>query len=158
MGVLWIDFKSDKNDIVFVISTSGRNPVPIDVAHYAKEQGAFVIGMTSVEYSKSQASRHKSGQYLFSTVDHVIDTHVVIGDAILKHAKVKVPFAPISTVVGAAILNGVFAESIRIMADSDFEPPIFLSGNLEGADEHNKRLVEKYEKRIPLLTLNMKNV
>lgn len=88
----------------------------------------------------------------------VIDNHSVVGDAILTHEKVKVPFAPTSTIVGAAILNSIMAEAIQLMANSGFDPPIFLSGNLEGADNHNKALVEKYEKRIPLLTLNMKNV
>ncbi|MED1673697.1 SIS domain-containing protein [Pallidibacillus thermolactis] len=143
------------NDVVFVISTSGRNPVPIDVAQYAKEKGAFVIGITSLEYSKSQPSRHKSGKYLLNVVDLVINNHSVPGDAILTHDKVKVPFAPTSTVVGATILNSVLANGIEIMAESNVEPPIFLSGNLEGADQHNKSLIKKYEKRIPLLTMNM---
>src|SRR5690625_3678888 len=40
-----------KNDVAFIISTSGRNPVPVDAAIIAKEKGAFVIGMTSREYS-----------------------------------------------------------------------------------------------------------
>jgi uncharacterized phosphosugar-binding protein len=130
------------NDVVFVISTSGRNPVPIDVAQYAKEKGAFVIGITSLEYSKSQPSRHKSGKYLLNVVDLVINNHSVPGDAILTHDKVKVPFAPTSTVVGATILNSVLANAIEIMAESNVEPPIFLSGNLEGADQHNKSLIK----------------
>lgn len=141
-----------KEDIVFVISTSGRNPVPIDAAQYAKSKGAFVIGLTSLEYSKSQPSRHKSDKHLFNSVDLVIDNHSVSGDAILSYDKVKVPFGPTSTVIGAAILNAVFAEAIKLMADNGWEPPIFLSGNIDGADEHNKILVEKYQKRIPLLS------
>lgn len=141
-----------KEDIVFVISTSGRNPVPIDAAQYAKSKGAFVIGLTSLEYSKSQPSRHKSGKHLFNSVDLVIDNHSVSGDAILSYDKVKVPFGPTSTVIGAAILNAVFAEAIKLMADNGWESPIFLSGNIDGADEHNKILVEKYQKRIPLLS------
>ncbi|MGG0718326.1 SIS domain-containing protein [Robertmurraya massiliosenegalensis] len=145
------------NDIVFVLSTSGRNPVPVDVAQYAKEKGAFVIGLTSLEYSQSQPSRHKSGNHLYNSVDLVINNYSAKGDAILSYDKVKVPFAPTSTVVGAAILNSIFAEAIKMMADRDFEPPIFLSGNMEGSDAHNEALVKKYEKRIPLLTLNVEN-
>jgi uncharacterized phosphosugar-binding protein len=143
-----------ENDVVFVFSTSGRNPVPVDVVQYAKEKGAFVIGITSIEYSKSQLSRHKSGKHLADSVDIVIDNYSVKGDAILSYEKVKVPFAPTSTVVGATIINSIFAESIREMADANYEPPVFLSGNIEGSDNHNKTLIEKYEKRIPLLSLN----
>lgn len=151
------DVDIQENDVFIVISTSGRNPVPIDVAKLAKEKGAFVIGITSLNYSQSQPSRHKSGKYLFEVVDLVIDNHCVTGDAILQYEKVKVPFAPTSTVAGATILNSIFAEAIRMMADTGLEPPIFLSGNLEGADEHNQALVEKYSKRIPLLTKNLES-
>lgn len=143
------------NDIVFVLSTSGRNPVPVDVANYAREKGAFVIGITSLEYAKSQPSRHKSGKHLFNSVDLVIDNHSAKGDAILAYEKVKIKFGPTSTVVGATILNSIFAEAIKIMADRGFEPPIFLSGNMEDSDAHNEALVKKYQERIPLLTLNV---
>lgn len=140
------------SDIVFVISTSGRNPVPIDVCEEAQKKGAFVIAITSVQYSKSQPSRHPGGKYLFEAADLTIDNHSEVGDALLTHPGVPVPFSPSSTVIGATILNAVIAESIQIMADSNVVPPIFLSGNLEGADEHNKKWIEKYSKRIPLLS------
>ena len=140
------------NDVVFVLSTSGRNPVPVDVATEARNRGAFVIGITSLEYSQSQGSRHKSGKHLYNSVDLVIDNHSVKGDAILSYEKVKVPFGPTSTVVGAVILNAIFAESIKIMADNGYEPPVFLSGNIDGADEHNEKIIKKYQDRIPLLS------
>lgn len=140
-----------QEDVFFVLSTSGRNPVPIEVALLAKELGAYVIGITSLKYSKSQPSRHKSGKHLSDVVDLVIDNHSVIGDAILSHERVSVPFGPTSTVVGAVILNAVLAEAIHLIAEDDFDPPIFLSGNIDGSDEHNNRLIEKYQKRIPLL-------
>lgn len=145
------DYEIRANDIVFVISTSGRNPVPVDVAEEAKKKGAFVIGITSLEYSQSQPSRHKSGKHLYNSVDLVINNHSVKGDAILQYEKIAEPFGPTSTVVGAVILNAILAQAIKDMADSGFEPPIFLSGNIDGADEHNKRLIEKYKGRIELL-------
>lgn len=139
-----------KGDVIFVISTSGRNPVPIDVALISKEKGAYVIGFTSVEYSKSQPSRHSNGKHLYEVVDLVINSHAPIGDALLSHEKVAVRFSPSSTVVGAAILNAIVAQAISIMADNGFEPPIFLSANIEGADDHNQKLIEKYRERIHL--------
>lgn len=138
-------------DVCFVISTSGRNPVPVDVALLAKEKGATIIGITSREYSSANPSRHKSGKHLYDVVDLVIDNYSVKGDAILQHPKVDIPFTATSTVVGATILNSIFSEAIVKMADSDFEPPIFLSGNLEGSDEHNRILIKRYKERIPLL-------
>ncbi|MDQ1000454.1 putative phosphosugar-binding protein [Neobacillus niacini] len=144
------DFRPE--DVVFVLSTSGRNPVPVDVAQAAQGKDTYVIGITSLEYSQSQPSRHKSGKHLYNSVDLVIDNHSTKGDAALSYEKVAVPFAPTSTVVGAVILNAIFAEAIKIMADKGLEPPIFLSGNIDGADDHNNSLVEKYRGRIPLLS------
>ncbi len=140
-----------KEDIMVVISTSGRNPVPVDVAQIAKDKGAFVIGITSKEYSKSQPSRHISGKHLYNAVDLVIDNFATKGDAALTYNKVNVPFGPTSTVVGAVIINAILAEAVKILADKGIEPPVFLSGNMDGADEHNSKLVEKYKKRIRLL-------
>lgn len=138
-------------DVLFVISTSGRNAVPIDVAKIGKKAGAYVIGLTSVEYSSSQPSRHKSGKLLHEVVDLVIDSHVPIGDALLGHENVAIQFAPSSTVIGATILNAIVAEAINDMANNNFTPPIFLSGNIEGADAHNNKLIDTYRDRIKLL-------
>lgn len=144
------DFRPE--DVVFVLSTSGRNPVPIDFALAARSKGAFVIGLTSLAYANSQPSRHLKGRHLHDSVDLVIDNHAVAGDAVLSAENVKVPFGPTSTVVGAAILNAIFAEAIQGMADNGFEPPVFLSGNIDGADNHNKELIGKYRERIPALS------
>jgi uncharacterized phosphosugar-binding protein len=138
------------SDLIIVISTSGRNPVPVDVAKIAKSKGAFVIGITSISYSSSQPSRHTSELHLFDAVDLVIDNHAPVGDALLSHDKVDVNFSPSSTVIGSTILNAIFAESIKLMADNNFEPPVFLSGNIEGADEHNQLLIDKYKDRVKL--------
>ncbi|MBS4207536.1 SIS domain-containing protein [Bacillus sp. FJAT-50079] len=137
-----------KNDVMIVISTSGRNSVPIDVAKIAKEKGAFVIGMTSIAYANSQPSRHPSGRCLHEVVDLVIDNHANIGDACLSHEKVVGSFSPTSTVIGATIINAVMAEVIVQLAESGVNPPIFISANLEGKDEHNQTLMEKHSGRI----------
>lgn len=135
-------------DVMIVFSNSGRNPVPIDVALIAKAKGAIVIGITSITYAKSQPSRHDSGKYLHDVVDIVIDNHAPTGDAVLNHPFVSVNYGPVSTTIGATIINHVLAEAIGLLATQQVEVPVFLSGNLEDADQHNKALMEKYKKRI----------
>ncbi|WP_106767602.1 SIS domain-containing protein [Paenibacillus faecalis] len=138
-------------EIMIVLSTSGRNPVPVDVALIAKQKGAFTIGVTSLEYSQSQPSRHVSGKHLYNSVDVVINNYSVKGDAVLSHPDLPVPFTPTSTVIGAAIMNALFAQAISMMIEQGSEPPVFLSGNIDGADEHNEALIKRYQGRIPLL-------
>lgn len=145
------DYEITDKDVVLVVSTSGINPVPVDVANYAKSKGATVITITSKEYSSSQDSRHKENLKLFEVGDIVIDNNVPKGDAALEHENLSVSFGPLSSVIGITIIQSMVAEATRIMIENDFEPPVFLSGNIAGSDTHNNRLVEKYSARIPLL-------
>lgn len=138
-------------DIFIVISTSGRNSVPIDVAEAAKKQGAFVIAITSPAYAGSQPSRHNSGRYLFQSVDLSINNHIEVGDALLRLESLDVSFGSGSTVIAMAIINGIMAEAVEMMVKNNFAPPIFKSSNVDGAEEHNKALINKYKSRIPLL-------
>jgi len=139
-----------KGDVLIVVSTSGRNAVPVEVALFGKEKGAYVITVTATEYSKSQDSRHSSGERLFEVADLVLNTHIPTGDALMSHENIDVSFAPGSTVVGAAMLNAVVAEAINLMAENGIEPPIFLSANVKGGDERNKALIEKYGSRVKM--------
>lgn len=140
-----------QGDVVFIISTSGCNPVPIDVALFAKQHGAYVIGLTSLACSKALPPLHPSGKRLAECVDLVINNYSVEGDAILTHPLISVPFAPTSTVIGAAILHAVFAEAAIIIATEGATPPIFVSNNIQGGKEHNQKWVEMYCDRIKLL-------
>jgi uncharacterized phosphosugar-binding protein len=143
--------KIHPQDVVIVASTSGRNPVPIDVAEIAKNKGAFVISITSYVYTKNVSSRHKSGKYLYNTADLSIDNHIMVGDALMEDESRGISFGSGSTVVGAAIVNGIMVEAISMMMENNFEPPIFKSGNVDGAEEHNRELINKYKDRIPML-------
>jgi len=140
------------HDVVIVLSTSGKNPVPIEVALHAKEMGAYVVSISSFDYVEKEMSRHPSGKFLSEVVDLAINNHSVVGDAVLTDPRVSVSFSPSSTVIGAAILNSVMAGAIENMVIDGIEPPIFISGNVDGADDHNEKLINKYRKRIPLLT------
>jgi len=145
------DLKISPEDVVIVVSTSGRNPVPIDVAEFAKKQGAFVIAITSLVYAKSVSSRHTSGKFLSDAANIAIDNHILIGDALMEHESLDVSFGSGSTVIGAAIVNGIMVESVKIMIENNFIPPIFKSSNADQAEEHNRKLINKYKGRIPLL-------
>ncbi|NMD70056.1 SIS domain-containing protein [Bacillus sp. DNRA2] len=141
----------NKNDIVIVVSTSGRNPVPIDVVEFARSNGAYTIAITSSAYGANVSSRHENGKFLYQAADMYIDTHIIVGDALMTHDNLNVSFGPGSTVVGTAIVNGIMVEAVKLMVKNQFDPPIFKSGNTDGAEEHNRELINKYKNRIPML-------
>ena len=129
---------------IFVISNSGRNPEPIEIAMIAKEASMNVIAVSSLEHSQSVTSRHSSGKKLFELADVVLDTHVAAGDASLSFEGLKEKAGAYSTVIGAVIMNAVMVESIQYMLDQGYEPPVLISANLDGSEEHNRRIFEKF--------------
>ena len=140
-----VDFR--KYDILIVHSVSGRNPVTIEIAKYAKEREAFVIGITNLEYSKSVSSRHSSGKKMYDFCDVVIDNHGDIGDASISIRYNKQKMAPTSTVVGATIMNTLLSEAVKVCVRCGKLDliPVFASANLDGGDALNKELFEIYK-------------
>ncbi|WP_035438467.1 SIS domain-containing protein [Atopobium sp. oral taxon 810] len=145
------DVNITSQDTLIVVSTSGRNPVPIDVALRGKKVGSTVIGITSSKYF-SIKSRHPSGKLLNQVVDVFIDNFIERGDTTLEIEAQNLRFAPASTIAGCFILNSVFADAIELLAGQDIEVPIFLSGNIDNTEANNMRLIERYSKQIPLLS------
>ncbi|MFC0560732.1 SIS domain-containing protein [Halalkalibacter alkalisediminis] len=139
-----------QEDSLIVVSTSGRNPVPIDVALHGKQQGAFVVGITSLDYSKNQTSRHKSGKFLCDAVDLVIDNYAKPGDGVLSLSESGLSFGPSSSIIGLTIINSIMVGAINRLLELGLDPPIFKSGNIDGSDEHNQKLIEQYKDRITM--------
>jgi uncharacterized phosphosugar-binding protein len=137
-----IDFK--KGETIFVISNSGRNPEPIEIAMAAKDAGLNLIALTSLEHSKSVKSRHSSGKLLYQLADVIIDTHTPAGDASLAFGDFPIKSGALSTVLGATLMNAVMVDAIENMLAQGFEPPILLSANIDGSEDHNQKLIEKY--------------
>lgn len=141
-------YGAQKGEVLIVVSTSGRNPLPIEIALEAKAKGLFTVGITSMEYSQAFPSRHSSGKHLFEVVDLVIDNQVPIGDAVIELPGIQQKVGPVSTVTGVLIINLVLIRTIEKMLELGGTPPILLSQNIDGADEHNRALLHKYRHRL----------
>ncbi|MGW3119678.1 SIS domain-containing protein [Streptomyces sp. NPDC001107] len=135
-------------DALVIISLSGRNALPVEMALHARALGVKVIGVTSAAYATETRSRHSSGTYLRDHCDIVLDSKIPIGDATLTLDTVPAPFAPASTVVTSAILQAVMATAAGALAERGIEPPLLRSGNVDGGHEWNNRVMQKYGDRI----------
>ncbi|GAB7109174.1 SIS domain-containing protein [Streptomyces phaeofaciens JCM 4814] len=135
-------------DALVIISLSGRNALPVEMAQTARALGVKVIGVTSVAYASQTTSRHASGTFLKDHCDVVLDSKIAVGDAELTLDTVPAPFAPASTVVTSALLQAVMATAAGALAERGIEPPLLRSGNVDGGHEWNGRIMKEYGDRI----------
>lgn len=135
-------------DVLLIASASGRNPIVIDMALAAREHGLTVIGVLALEYNRQSTSRHSSGKLLHELCDLVIDECAPAGDAAVEIPGLAQKTGPLSTVLGCTAVNAMIAEVIAKLVAQGVTPPVFLSANLPGGDEHNQRLLADNADRI----------
>lgn len=137
-----------KGDVLLIHSVSGRNTVPVEMAIEASKVGVYVIALTNMEYSSGVASRHPSGKKLYEVSDLVLDNCGVAGDAAIRLEGLEEAIGPTSTAVGTALVNGLMIEVVEKLIEDKIVPPVFLSANLDGGDEHNRKIFEEYKDNI----------
>lgn len=145
--IIFDQHKIAENDIMIIISNSGRNAMPLEMAMIAKEKGIKSIAITSLEQSKKYPSRHPSGKKLYEIADLVLDNCVPPGDGLLEIGGNLTGAA--STLSGIFLINLIATEAMKIANAKGVKLPIFHSQNIDGFS--NEELYEKYASRIKLL-------
>ena len=134
-------------ETIIVISNSGKNSSPIEVALYAKQKQMNVVGLTCVAMSKTAATVHPGGKKLHEVVDYVLDNNGTPGDSIVDLGD-GTKTGPTSTLVGAMLLNLLSLEVTDWLKAHGHTPPILRSQNLPGAIEYNRELGKRYKGRL----------
>lgn len=137
-----------ENDVLIVVSVSGRNAVPIEMAQIAKQRGIKVIGVTSINYTTNVESRHESGKKMYDFADVVLDNKVDKGDAVLQDGRVPQKFTPASGVTSTGLLHALIAAAIEQTLARGITPPVYLAANVDGGAEYNQRLLNENKDRI----------
>ena len=136
-------------DIGIIMSNSGRNAVPIEMALEMRARQAKVVAITSLGHSRRAASRHVSGKRLFELADVVLDNGVAEGDALVDVPGIDRPMGPGSTVSGAALLNAVLIEASALAATRGLRVAVLRSANLDDGDRELEKSIAPYVNRIP---------
>ena len=141
-------------DCAIIISNSGRNAVPVEMALEMKSRNVSVLAITSVEQSRSSTPRHGSGKRLFEIADVVIDNCVPPGDALVHIEGNVYPTGASSTVAGSAIVHSIIIEALADLAKRGVTPPVLPSANLENTSSNTiKDALRPYEGRIRYIDL-----
>lgn len=141
-------YRTEPGDVVLVISTSGCNEVPVEVALQAKKRGLKVIALVSLPYCASVEARHSSGKKLPDIADVVLDNGAVLGDAAIELEGIPYKVGATSGVIGAAILQALVVQVAETLSGRGVEPPIWVSINLPGGTEINAKYLERYKGRV----------
>ena len=150
------NFSLSSQDSALIISSSGCNVVPVDMAEEFQRRIVPVVAIVSRAHSEASAARHRDGKKLPDFADIVLDTGAPVGDAMVKIDGLDTPVAPGSTIGGCLLVNAIKAETAARLAAAGHPPLVLTAANVIGAeraeqifesayDEHARRLARLYE-------------
>ncbi len=142
--ILWEDHKIVEGDMILVISNSGRNALPIEMAMLAKENNIKLAVITSLLQSKKYPSRHHSGTKLYELADILVDNHVPSGDGFMTIGNTLT--GAVSSISGMTIVNTASTEAMKIAYKNGVKLPIYGSQNID--ESNNDNLYKRYQGRI----------
>jgi uncharacterized phosphosugar-binding protein len=134
-------------ETIIVISNSGKNSSPLEIALYAKQKQLTVVALTCVAMSRTAATVHPDGKKLHEIADHTLDNLGLPGDAITPVAD-GIMAGPTSTLIGATLLNLLMLETITWLKAGGHHLPILRSQNMPDAIAYNRELGKKYKGRL----------
>ena len=149
------NFAVTPQDSALVISSSGCNVVPIEMAELFQKKGLKVVAVVSLEHLEKSKSKRLDGKKLTDFADVVLNTGAPAGDAMVHVPSLDTPVSPGSTVGGSIIINCLKAEVARLLTEAGKPPKVLSGAAVVGAerakslfesayDEHAHRLAKLY--------------
>jgi uncharacterized phosphosugar-binding protein len=149
------NFGLDQNDTALVISSSGCNIVPIEMAELFQKKGIKVVALITKEHLEKSDSKRADGKKLSDFADLALDSGAPVGDSMIYIPGLDTPVSPGSTVGGVMIVNCIKAELARLLTEKGQPPKVLTAPALVGSeraralfesayDEHAHRMAELY--------------
>ena len=134
-------------DVFIIASNSGVNGSIVGLALKAKATGHKLIAVTSLEHTKRVTPKHPSGKRLYEVADVVLDNRAPFGDSTLEFPG-GIPVGAVSSITAAFIAQILTIGTAQRIAVSGKTPPLYISANIPGGDEHNHTLEALYQGKI----------
>ena len=150
------NFNLSEKDTAFIVSSSGCNIVPVEMAELFQKRKIKVVALITKDHSAKSTSKRSDGKKLSDFADIVLDSGAPVGDSMIYISGLETPVSPGSSVGGIIIVNSIKAEVARLLTAAG-QPPKVLTAScvidaekardlFEAAyDEHARRLAELYK-------------
>lgn len=151
------NFDLSDQDAALIISSSGCNVVPIELAELFQQKGIQTVGIISRQHSEASTSKRQDGQKLQDFCEVVLDSGAPVGDAMVYVEGLDTPVAPGSTVGSCMLINCIKAEVANLLTQAGHPPKVLTAGAIVGTaratelfqaayDEHAHRMAKMYQK------------
>lgn len=150
------NFDLSEIDSALVISSSGCNVVPIEMAEIFQSKGIKTVGLISKKHSQASTSKRSDGKKLSDFSDLVLDSGAPVGDAMVEIDGLETPVSPGSTIGSCMLINSIKAEVAALLTKANHPPKVLTAGALVGSekaaelfqaayDEHGHRIAKMYQ-------------
>ena len=133
-----------EKDALIVVSTSGKNAVPTEMAQFAINRGIKTISIVSSDYFTDKTDK----PMLYECSTMYIDNCVPHGDAVINIEGCDTNMGSISTIASSFIMQSVLLEAAELSVKNGKKPAIYKSGNVPGGAEFNKELIKEFMPKI----------
>ncbi len=149
------NFDVSSTDTALVISSSGCNVVPIEMAEIFQQKGIKTVGIISKQHSEASNSKRPDGLKVQDFCEIVLDSGAPVGDAMIHIEGLDTPVSPGSTVGSCLIINSIKAELAHLLTQAGHPPKVLTAGAVVGTeratalfeaayDEHAHRIAKMY--------------
>ena len=152
------NFDLSNHDSALIISSSGCNVVPIEMAEGFKSAGMKVVGIVSQKHALLSTSKHPKGLKLSDVCDLVLDTGAPAGDAMVHINGLETPVSPGSTIGGCLLINTIKAEVAERLTMAGHPPYVLTAASTVGSEKAVELFENAYDEHAHRLSELFKNV
>lgn len=152
------NFDIKESDSALIISSSGCNIVPIEMAELFQQKKVKVTAILTQKHADVSSSKRKDGKKLGDFADLVLDTGAPAGDAMVRIPGLETPVAPGSTVGGVLLINSIKAETARLLTEAGQPPKVLSAACVVGAEKAKELFESAYDEHAHRLAGLYKNV
>ena len=152
------NFDINENDTALIISSSGCNVVPIELAEEFQKKNVKVVAIVSSLHLEQSSSKHQEGKKLIDFADIVLDTGAPLGDAMIYIDGMDTPVAPGSTVGGVLLINCLKAEIAQRLVKQGKTPKVLTSAAIVGQERAVELFESAYDEHAHLMASLYQNI